>query len=390
MTVTLEIRETVGGKRRYVKPNKKKFYPPDTTYALRYTDPSTGKRRRPEFHAPSLDSAMLRRAEKEMQLLRGVPAGTTPEAPKEVLLADAIAAYIAQISKPDKNGELRPAKSITSATNELEKFRLWSGKTYVRELTRGTMEAFRDELNLRYEPDTTYNKLLMVTTFLKRNPLAPTPQLLPITEFPDKKVTIPDPYTEEEFNAMQALATYDEGLLMYAFATTGFREQETAHSEREDINWELGEITIRKKAEYKFRGKNRSARRTTALTPELLAEFELRPPGLLFRNANTERPEGHFLRIVKRIALAAGVTPSTAKKHLDAVKDDWCHRFRDTFISNELYKCKNEGEKLLLCARVGHANTEMLNKYFGKLKNPYTPQLRQRKAAKVVKMVRSA
>jgi len=44
MRVSLWIRETAAkGKRRYIKPNRKKNYPEDTVYCLRYT--AEGKRR---------------------------------------------------------------------------------------------------------------------------------------------------------------------------------------------------------------------------------------------------------------------------------------------------------------------------------------------------------
>jgi hypothetical protein len=36
MTVSLWIRKTVGGKRRFVKPNKKKIYPDGVVFCLRY------------------------------------------------------------------------------------------------------------------------------------------------------------------------------------------------------------------------------------------------------------------------------------------------------------------------------------------------------------------
>jgi hypothetical protein len=42
MTVSLWIRDTVGGNRRYRKPNKKKIYPDGTIFCLRYN--MNGKR----------------------------------------------------------------------------------------------------------------------------------------------------------------------------------------------------------------------------------------------------------------------------------------------------------------------------------------------------------
>jgi hypothetical protein len=54
MTVSLWIRQTVGGKRRFVKPNKKKIYPEGTVFCLRYT--ANGKRRWETLQKPSLTS----------------------------------------------------------------------------------------------------------------------------------------------------------------------------------------------------------------------------------------------------------------------------------------------------------------------------------------------
>jgi hypothetical protein len=135
---------------------------------------------------------------------------------------DAVAAYIAQTSKPDKNGDIRCTKSTRSANSELEQFRPWSKKIYISELTYETTRDFRDELNLRYEPDTVYNKLLMVTTFLKRNSLPPIRRrpCFRSKSFPIK-VDVPDPYTEEEFNAMLEHATYDDGLLSSMYNPCG-------------------------------------------------------------------------------------------------------------------------------------------------------------------------
>jgi hypothetical protein len=67
MTVSLWIRQTVGGKRRYVKPNKKRIYPESTVYCLRYAE--GGKRRWETLGATSLTAALAARATKEAALL---------------------------------------------------------------------------------------------------------------------------------------------------------------------------------------------------------------------------------------------------------------------------------------------------------------------------------
>jgi integrase len=93
---------------------------------------------------------------------------------------------------------------------------------------------------------------------------------LPHSGFPDKKKTIPDPYTEAEFNAMVDKATYDEALLIYMFITTGARAQEIAHMEREDINWNLGELHIVKKRRLGVVGKTDATRRTVLLDADFV------------------------------------------------------------------------------------------------------------------------
>ena len=63
MTVSLWIRETVGGKRRFTKLNKKKLYPEGTIYCLRYA--ADGKRRWETLDAKNLNAALAARATKE-------------------------------------------------------------------------------------------------------------------------------------------------------------------------------------------------------------------------------------------------------------------------------------------------------------------------------------
>jgi integrase len=326
------------------------------------------------------------RLQRELTIINA--GGIVPQAAPAVnahRIADCITSYITHIQKPDKNGECRAAKSVRSAESELKAFREWSKKTYMHELSSELVRTWRDELNAKYEPDTVVNKLMRFTSFWKQNPLCPHKEaLLPVSEFPDKKETVPDPYTQEEYEAMTEVATDEERLLLYTFASTGMREQEIANARRENINWELGVIYVVKDGE--FRGKNKSARREVPLPDDLLAEFKLRGPGLLFPAARGGAQE-HFLRIIENIAEKAGVTPTTEKPYMvqaGMVKNDWCHRFRDTHLTNQLHEAKSMADLLSLCKRVGHRGTETLNKYFGKLKNPYLPTLKLRRVDNLI------
>jgi hypothetical protein len=84
MTVSLWIRETVGGKRTYRKPNKKKIYPDGTIFCLRYN--MNGKRKWETLSVNNLTAALTARAIKEAALLTEVP--TAPSAPANQLNVD--------------------------------------------------------------------------------------------------------------------------------------------------------------------------------------------------------------------------------------------------------------------------------------------------------------
>jgi len=85
MTVSLWIRQTVGGKRTYRKPNKKKFYRNDTVFCLRYS--IDGKRRWETLDVTNLTAALAARATKEAALLSAVSA--VASAPAKRISVDA-------------------------------------------------------------------------------------------------------------------------------------------------------------------------------------------------------------------------------------------------------------------------------------------------------------
>ena len=265
------------------------------------------------FPADSYDVAVAERIRTERRLRAAELGAVLVEevapapAPKERhRIANVTEAHIEQQSRPDKNGDVRPAKSLKSVRSEMTAFIAWSKLTCVDELTRETMVGYRDWLlsegkdGKPYQPDTAYNKLMTITTVLKNNPLCPTKPLLPVSEFPDKKETIPDPYAEEEFNLFMEHAEYEDALRIYAYISSGMRDQEWMHAEKADTNWDLGALYIVKKR-GRFKGKTPAALREVPLNDDLLAELQLRPEGPLFP-APEGGVDGHFVRRVEEIA----------------------------------------------------------------------------------------
>jgi hypothetical protein len=88
MTVSLWIRQNVGGKRTYRKPNKKKLYPNSTVFCLRYS--IDGKRRWETLDVTNLNAALAARATKEAALLSAVSTAASAPA-KRINVDDAMA-----------------------------------------------------------------------------------------------------------------------------------------------------------------------------------------------------------------------------------------------------------------------------------------------------------
>jgi hypothetical protein len=134
MRVSLWIRETAAnGKRRYVKPNRKKNYPEDTVYCLRYA--AEGKRRWDTLCVISLTSALAARATKEAALLSATPAVASAP-PKRINVNDAMATYLSTV------GATRAHKTWLAYNLILNEFRKTCAKEYLDQIDKSDLTAF--------------------------------------------------------------------------------------------------------------------------------------------------------------------------------------------------------------------------------------------------------
>ena len=368
--VRIVARFRSGGKRKWLSANGKSD-PIGSVYYLRHCVGSIPKYTRA---GDTYDEAEVAKIRLERQLkahAQGliVPEEAPAEAKKLHRLQDVVNAYIKQISRPNKNYEARPLKSIKGARFEAESFVQFSGKLYVEDLQgesgRKALIEYRDHLGSKgYEPDTVKNKLAAVVTCLKHNPVFPITGLLKKDDWPDRKITVPDPYTENEINAMLSFATAEQSLIIRMFRGTGMRNKELAHAEGSDIDWANKSIRIqRRKDKYGWRAKNKAAARSIPLSDDLLAELRDKGPGLLFPN-NSGRPENHFLRMIKDLAGFAKVVPTTKKPERDdEAKDNWVHRFRDYYITRRVAEAQGMQELHTVIAHIGHSNFDSLRAY---------------------------
>jgi integrase len=259
-------------------------------------------------------------------------------------IPDIIVAYLS-----DLRLNRRPEKSIRSRKTELEEFAKFSGKVYVEEINRADLIEYRNHiLDAGKAQVTVLNKLMSITTWLKKNTVVSIVGLLKAEDWPKKPDTEPHPYSEKEQSAMMAAASDNERLLLRFFLGTGMREQEIAHAEVSDIKDSY--IQVQAKPQYNWSPKTDAGTRKIPLGDALLADLKNhRSGGLLFPNTNTGRPEGHYLRIIKKIAERAGVAEAG------------CHRFRDTFATEQV---RARILDLRDIAKImGHTNMEMMKLY---------------------------
>jgi hypothetical protein len=180
--VTIVVRTTSPeGKRGWTKANGKTD--PAGPLYLRYCQ---GRKPRYEKAGANLDEAEAAKIRLERKLKARSQGFVLPEetvdAKKSHRISDVIAAYLA-----DLRLNRRPAKSVKSKKFELEEFARFCGKAYVEEIRRADLVAYRNHLlDAGKAPVTAINKLMSVTTWLKKNPVVAVTGLLKAEDWPKK------------------------------------------------------------------------------------------------------------------------------------------------------------------------------------------------------------
>jgi hypothetical protein len=226
MRVSLWIRETAAnGKRRHVKPNRKKNYPEDTVYCLRYA--AEGKRRWDTLCVNSLTSALAARATKEAALLSATPAVASAPA-KRINVNDAMATYLSTVDAT------RAHKTWLAYNLILNEFCKTCTKEYLDQIDKSDLTAFVVAQKKEGQDDRTVaNRVAGVVTFLRAHGIT---NVTLRHKYMEKKVKA---YSVEELRALKAASTDEELQILEFFLGTGFREDEVAHACDTDVDFKL-------------------------------------------------------------------------------------------------------------------------------------------------------
>lgn len=357
MKVTLHVRiKTSDGKRRYCPPvlaaNKKlracwamvdgkAEHHPEAVFALRYRE--NGKRQWRQVGADPAKAltAKLRQEHIFSGRAIGKPvaydpqlAETTPDATRKPLTV-AVEDYVTGIRARRKH------KTANAYGKALELFTDVCAKQYLDEVAREDLLKYSAALAVQGNaPRTVANRLGYIVTFMRHHDI-----IVGLKKADKPKFTkrAPNAYSKEFLQKLFAVCDAEERLVFRFFLLTGCREQEVSYACWSDVDLSRRTLTIQEKSDLAWTLKDyeeRSIPLPSDLVKELKARRNARPTDRLIFPTGAGKPEGHFLRMLKRIALRAELNCGHCinRKKLSCRKHPVCkhvelHRFRRTFAT---------------------------------------------------------
>lgn len=215
----------------------------------------------------------------------------------------------------------------------LKYFKQCCSKTYIEEIERKDLLRFvvflRDGKELA--PRTVHNKFCDVLTFLQAQGV---PKLISKNDRPrfvEQEVEI---YEDDQLLTLHSICSLYHSTQYDFYLMSGFREQEAAHVQWENVRFNSNVIEMRWKPQVNWTPKAYKEREVpvpTLLLDRLdnyrrtLSDERAANKALVFSTANNTR-DTHMLRALKRNAKASGQDPD----------DFWLHKFRATFATTHL------------------------------------------------------
>jgi integrase len=166
-----------------------------------------------------------------------------------------------------------------------------------------------------------------------KNPAPDDKGLLDWSDMPrEKGKEFINKYSEDELNALLAVADEDEADLIHTFLRTGCRDEEIAYLHWTDINFKRQEVKISEKPRYAWRVKDRESRvipvNDGVLTERLASRQKRQSPEshLVFPNTLGE-PDQHLIRRLHKVVKRAEAKGFAFEGEVTL------HRFRRTYAS---------------------------------------------------------
>ena len=221
-----------------------------------------------------------------------------------VTIADAVKDFLTLKASKSKG-------TVRAYTLHLNEFQEAIGQRvrYLDDVEAATLRKFKEFMAQKgHAGKTQHNRLLTVIFMLKKNGIK---NPLAWDEMPVVEVDPAIPFEPAELKKLFAAMTPEEVLRYKFFLGSGAREQEVSFASWKDLDLQKSTFTIRQKPEVGFTPKTHETR-TVPLPASLVELLKARHKKAdlhqrwIFTNADG-KPEGHFLRKLKVIALRAGL-----------------------------------------------------------------------------------
>lgn len=259
---------------------------------------------------------------------------------------------------------------------------LSGGIRFMDQVNVDTVAAFRDWMQGRgYSAKTQHNRIVTVLSLIKKNGAKTTFSLT--SDLPTVEEEPAIPFEPETLKKLFAEMDAEESARYKFFLGTACRDKEVTYAAWSDIDFAKKTYHIRRKPDVGFTPKNHESREVKMPTDlvNLLRERRKANPNARWIFVNEDgRPDNHFLRKLKRIALRAGVNCGHCKTSVTKGKyhtkktvqvtcktDPVCehiflHRLRKTCASN----WERAGVPIrTIQYMLGHKSLETTMKYLG-------------------------
>jgi integrase/recombinase XerD len=209
---------------------------------------------------------------------------------------------------------------------------------FVDEIDAGVLKAFQDGMARQKLASKTIRNRMLILSFLLKHAgvgIKVNWQDAPVVEKQAVRA-----FSNPELRKLFDGCSTEENAVFSFFLGTGCREQEVSHAEWSDIDWQHHTFTVQEKPEWGFTPKSHEARQIPVpaeLLTMLKAHKKTADEGqpLIFPNRDG-KPNGHFLRMLKRVAFDAGLNCGQCirtTKHLSSKDRD--KRVHEHFYDDE-------------------------------------------------------
>jgi integrase len=302
----------------------------------------------PKPALPSSDTAtaMLPLATNSIVTPIVVPLAQTsqPTAPKakQLLLADAIAAFLKNVQPPQ-----REPKTFDEYRLVLKKFQTHCPKKVLAEINRDDLLEFMRHLySMGNEPYTIRNRIAIVEQVLKLNGIT---GLLHKRDKPVPVRTIREMYQPEDMEALFKACDPDERVRYMFFLLSGERDREVRHTSWSDIDFNGQCVRVTAKKQLRFKPKDKEEREIPVPQPlmQILRLYKERQSGVNPHNlvfpTDKGKTDKKFENKLKRLAFRSGLNCGhcTSKYGNKCAEGPHCskwglHKFRHTFATASL------------------------------------------------------